>query len=477
MLFLQQLQQHRRIRPRHPAIISDTRIVSYEALADLVEKGSSYLEEAGVRAQQVVGISIADEVDHFIASLSLLAAGAHQFTLATHETLAVRSNLAERAGATVLVADDPSLHFTPLQFVRWPGVDDLAAAAPASAAANDGRAMLYLNTSGTTGGSNLIPFFDAQIALQAQCHLDYAEERLLRLVPIEYNNSKRHRLYCLWNGGTNVFRPKGSLVDVIDFAKRHNVTSLDLSKMHLSELIALDSPGLLPGIKVRPGGSEVPAHVRQRIEEKVTPLLYVRYATTETGGISMALPFEHDAEATCGAPLTGVELQIVGASGEILGSGQVGEIRIKTPGMATCYLDNPEQTRMRFREGWFYPGDIGYLREDGHVVVKGRKDDMINLNGINIFPADIEHVLERHPDVQAAAALPLKSVVHGQIPVAAVEIKAGAHITALELQKYAHEHLALRAPRRIMLMDELPRNEQGKILRRKILEMFEHLKA
>lgn len=199
----------------------------------------------------------------------------------------------------------------------------------------------------------------------------------------------------------------------------------------------------------------------------------MRYATTETGAISMCLPSEHDADATCGMSLPGTEVEIVDGDGRQLPPGAIGEIRVKTRGMATGYLDNPEQTRDRFREGWFYPGDIGYLRSDGRVVVQGRKDDMINLNGINIFPADIERVLEQHPAVQAAAALPLKSVVHGQIPVAAVELVAGAHATAAELGEFARDRLALRAPRRILVMDALPRNNQGKILRRDIMGLFE----
>jgi acyl-CoA synthetase (AMP-forming)/AMP-acid ligase II len=98
---------------------------------------------------------------------------------------------------------------------------------------------------------------------------------------------------------------------------------------------------------------------------------------------------------------------------------------------------------------------------------------MMILNGINIFPGEIERVLERHPDVKVAAALPLTSVVHGQIPVAAVELVEAGSVTAGELQRFAREHLALRAPRRVIILPSLPRNSQGKILRREIALAFE----
>jgi acyl-coenzyme A synthetase/AMP-(fatty) acid ligase len=98
---------------------------------------------------------------------------------------------------------------------------------------------------------------------------------------------------------------------------------------------------------------------------------------------------------------------------------------------------------------------------------------MMILNGINIFPGEIERVLERHPAVSIAAALPLASPVHGQIPVAAVELVEGAATTPLELQRYAREYLALRAPRRVIILKRMPRNSQGKILRREIAQAFE----
>jgi long-chain acyl-CoA synthetase len=90
---------------------------------------------------------------------------------------------------------------------------------------------------------------------------------------------------------------------------------------------------------------------------------------------------------------------------------------------------------------------------------------MINLNGINIFPAEIERVLEQHPDVVAAAIVSLESSVHGQVPIAAVELRAGSTTTPTQILGFARERLALRAPRRIAIVENMPRNEQGKILK------------
>jgi acyl-coenzyme A synthetase/AMP-(fatty) acid ligase len=335
-----------------------------------------------------------------------------------------------------------------------------------------GAGALYITATGTTGDANTIVFSQQQIAQQAERHANYADERLLRLAPIEFNTSKRHRLYCFWQGGVNVFRPPGSLASVVAFIERHHVTCLDVSYMHLSELLALGR-ALPVDVKLRPGGAPVSAHMRRLLRERVSANLYVRYAATECGAVAMAGPSDHDDDASCGRPVDGVEVQIVDDARRVAPIGVSGQLRIRAPGMAEGYLANAEASRARFRDGWFYPGDLGYLRNDGSVVLQGRIDDVINLNGVKILPSEIERVLEEHPSVAGAAATALASPVHGEIPVAAVELARGAEITPAALLAFARERLAIKAPRKIIVVKALPRNEQGKILRRDVRLAFD----
>jgi acyl-CoA synthetase (AMP-forming)/AMP-acid ligase II len=318
---------------------------------------------------------------------------------------------------------------------------------------------------------NIVPLSEQQILDQSMRNTDYAGERLLRLASIEHNNSKRHRLYCVLAGGTNVFRPKGSF-DFIDFVLKHEVTCVDISRMHASDIATLPGADKLANVKLRTGGSAVPYGVRKRIEENVSRNLYVRYAATECGSISMAGPGEHDEAETVGKVTNGVDLEIVDDRGNRLAVGESGQIRLRAPGVATGYLNSPEDTAKRFKAGWFYPGDVGCIHEDGRLGIQGRTDDMIILNGLNIFPAEIERVLEGHPDIGYAAALGLPSQVHGQIPVAAVELKENAVTSPAELRRFSRAKLGLKAPRRILILDSLPRNSQGKVLKRAILPLF-----
>lgn len=464
MSFLARLQQHA-LQLEQPAVVSEAGTLSYAKLARRVESAAAALLELGIEPGARVGLLVVDEVEHLVATLALLAVGAGHITLASHDSPSLRETIARRIGAThVVVAGG---HLLPDDTIRvdWPLSRD-----ESGFTATEGGTV-FLKTSGTTGDMNIVAFTEQMLADQSGRHPEYAGERLLRLAAIEHNNSKRHRLYCVWQGGTNIFRPSGEL-DIAAFCRRHQVTCLDISRVHASDLAAHGDREALRDIKLRTGGSSVPIDVRRAIEANVTPRLYVRYAATECGAIAMALPGSHDEDEAVGVPLPGVQLDIVDGDDKPLAQGEAGHIRLKAPGMATGYLDGGAETAARFAGGWFRPGDIGLLRSDGSLVVKGRRDDMMILNGLNIFPVEIERVLERHPAVAVAAALPLASSVHGQIPVAAVELRPGAIATPAELQAYAHEHLALRCPRRVLVLAALPRNSQGKIMRRDIANLF-----
>jgi len=447
------------------AVVADGLSLGWSEFLARVGAGASALQAVGVGPGTTVGLSIADELEHLIACLSLLCTGAWQVTLATHDTDAERAAIARSAGVTHVLVGAPSEHAVPGVVVHiWP-LHGVAAGLPD---VPEGGVML--RTSGTTGAANIVPLTGEQLCVQAERNVEYAGGRLLRTASIEHNNSKRHRLYCLALRGTNVLAPTAG-TDVAAYCVRHGVTTLDLALMQAADLAAQPRPGL-ERVGIRVSGSAVPYQVRRRVEHNLTSQLYVRYGSTESGTIAVAGPGEHEVDESVGHVVPGLELEIVDEDGRRLPAGHGGHIRLRGEGVARGYLVIGEQGAARFRDGWFWPGDIGLLDDRGILRILGRADDMINLNGINIFPSEIESVLERHPAVRAAAALPLHSTNHGQIPVAAVELHADGLVQDRELLAYARELLALRAPRRIIVLDALPRNNQGKVLKRVIAERF-----
>ena len=470
------ITQHASAHPGRSAVVRHDLDLTYADLAEAVDRCAALLRRSGITERSVAGISVADEVQHLVVSVAALALGARQVTLATHDTEAVRSDCARQVQVTDVISSRDEHRLPGAGFVRLPADPRFrdVRPAPGEGACDDPGGVLYLKTSGTTGRMRIVAFEQAQVAEQARRHANYADERFLRLASIEHNNSKRHRLYGVFAGGTAVFRDAGP-TPVDELCRRHAITCVDASRLHISDLAYGERRGggrLLDGIKLRTGGSFVPGALRRALEERVTTELYVRYAATECGAISMAMPGEHDDTDPAGRPIDGVTIEVVGPDDVVLPRGAIGQLRLKAPGMAAGYHGDPEATERRFRDGWFHPGDSASIREDGVLLVHGRADDMIILNGLNIYPAEIERTLERHPSVRAAAALPVESAVHGQIPVAAVELHDGAVATGSELLGWARDQLALRAPRRIAVMAALPRNSQGKIAKLEIAAMM-----
>lgn len=450
MSLIERLHQHADQRGEQDALVTGQGTISYRQLLQLVKEAIGRLTSGGLGPGRVVGLAIADEVMHLVTALALLSMRTNQITLSTFDTDEVRADLAARCGVEAVVEQQRVVPFAPRIALGLP------------------EGGLYLRTSGTTGRPGIVAVSLDQLFAQAAANGGYESHRLACLASVEHNNAKRHRLYTLINGGTNVLRaPRDA--GLVDFCLRYGVTCLDIAPIHAAGLVATLEGRPLDSLIVRVSSSLVPPMLRSGLEARVTRQVSVRYGATECGTIAVTEPGEHGG-ATVGRSTAGTRVKVVNAVGSEVPFGESGEILARTTGMAFGYLDDPYLTALRFRDGWFWTGDIGLVGADGTLVVAGRRDDMMILNGINIFPAEIEETLERHGEVRAAAAAAIHSETHGDIPVAIVELRVGSPTTVAELLAFARQHLALRAPRRIAIVEEIPRNSQGKVQRHKVLE-------
>jgi len=465
--FLDQLRRRAALAPDRAAIATPEREIGFRELVGRVEAVAQALTAQGLGPGEVAGITVRDEPLHLVGTLALMALGIPQVSLGTHEPVPMRARLASRLGVTRVVASSPGDRLDGLHFAL---VDEDAA--PAARAlpfhgAAEAPALLFTG-SGTTGEPKVVAFSELELAMQAERgYADYGPDRVLRLAPVEYNNSKRLRLYCLWQGGTCVLR-NAATTDVATLCARLGVTWLDVAPGHLEDFVRgpAEARRLPAHTKVRCGGSRVPSRLRKAVLAEVTPHLHVSYGTTEVGGICVAYPHEHDdPREPVGRPVRGVEVEIVDAARRPVADGEPGEIRIRAAGAATAYVGDAPATRRHFDGGWFYPGDLVRRLPGGALCIDGRIDDMMILNSINIFPAEVERVLESMPGVRHAACFALRSDVLGDIPVAIVEVAADGP-AAEAIMQWVRGQLGVRAPRRVVVVDALPRNAHGKVARR-----------
>ncbi|MBT6102422.1 MAG: AMP-binding protein, partial [Verrucomicrobia bacterium] len=170
--------------------------------------------------------------------------------------------------------------------------------------------------------------------------------------------------------------------------------------------------------------------------------------------------------------IRGVAFQIWNDAGEVLPTGEQGEICIKGHNIMIGYWNNPEATAAAIKGDWFLSGDIGYLDEDGYLYITDRKKDMLLVNGINVYPRELEEVIYQFEGVKEAAVIGINDPRKGDLVVACVAPSEGVTIEDAALLGFLKDKLAAyKMPRRVMQMEALPRNATGKILKTKLREI------
>lgn len=218
------------------------------------------------------------------------------------------------------------------------------------------------------------------------------------------------------------------------------------------------------------GGEPLPKVVADNFRERFKQTIKEGYGLTETAPAANWLRPTEDRPGSVGRALPDVIEKVVDPTGAALPVGEEGEICIKGPNVMKGYYNLPEATAAVFdEEGYFKSGDMGRLDEDGFLYITGRIKEMLIIGGENVFPREIEEVLNQHPDVHDSAVIGMQDANRGEVALAFVELAEGATFNEMQLRSHCRESLAqFKVPRDIRVLDELPRNPTGKIMRRRL---------
>jgi len=182
---------------------------------------------------------------------------------------------------------------------------------------------------------------------------------------------------------------------------------------------------------------------------------------------------QHRRLGSAGIARTDVEVEIVDDDDRRLGTGEVGEIVTRSELVMKGYWRDPDASKHSLRGGWLHTGDVGCLDEDGYLFLMDRSHDMIISGGENIYPREIEEVLVRHPAVREVAVIGIPDEEWGEAVKAVVSTVDGGEVTAEELIEFCRDHIAsYKKPRSVDFVDELPRNNYGKIVKRELREAY-----
>ncbi|WP_366922007.1 acyl--CoA ligase [Metallumcola ferriviriculae] len=242
----------------------------------------------------------------------------------------------------------------------------------------------------------------------------------------------------------------------------------DLEQYDLSSLQAIIS-----------GGDPVLPWAIEKLNEVLPNVGLIQiYGLTEGTPIGTCLNPEDPKEKghTVGKPLPFAEVKVAGEDGIPVGVGEVEEIWIKSPSVSSEYWNRPEATAETFVDGWCRTGDLGRVDEDGFLAIAGRKKDMIRSGGENIYPSELEDVINRHPKVKNVAIIGLPHPTFLETVCAVIVPKDDVEVTEEDIVDYCKQHMAgFKKPRHVVFVDELPRTPSGKVKKFQLRNKYQSL--
>jgi long-chain acyl-CoA synthetase len=481
------------------ALVDESRSVTFRELRDRAGRVAAALRERGVDKGDRVAILLGNRTEYVEIYMGVAAAGAVVMPLnarlTPHEHVILmrdaepKTLFASPVGMeTVRAAREALADLQTIVLLDGASADaiayeDLVASANAplpveNCSADEPAVLLY--TSGTTSGPKGAILTHANLMAnlsQYQAFVGIPRRSVNLQVSPLYHAANIFCFIHLLAGGSTVFLAKPTPESILEAIERHRVTymftaptvlygildSADLKRRDISSLQTLQY-----------GGSAI---VGARLDAALSVFgvrLLHSYGMTETTSHASILGKEGHLThvGSVGKPLPGVAMRIVDDARAALGDEDVGEIEVKGDNVMKGYWRNPQASAETIRDGWLATGDLGRRDADGNYYIVGRKKDLIISGGVNIYPADIENVLAEHPDVAEVAVFGAPDPRWGESVVAAIIPREGARPDADELRAFVRGSLGgFKTPKEIRIMDALPKNGSGKVLKRELRAM------
>ncbi|MGY0503033.1 AMP-binding protein [Nocardia sp. FBN12] len=517
------------LRPDATAIAYYGRDVSYAEYDELSDRFAGWLLANGAEKGDRVGVYLSNCPQFLVAMLGILKIGAVHVPInplfRAHE---LRHELTD-AGVTILLAQDNLAPLvdevradTPLRLLAYTALSDMFAAAPAVAAPfetttadtdwhriiesprapaqpADPDALAALNyTGGTTGMPKGCEHTQRHMVYTAATAtvangFPVGERAIVALnfLPVFWIAGEDFGILLpLVNGGTAVLMNRWDAGTALSLLDRYRVTSMVAMIDNYVEMLdhpAFDPAGLI-ALENTTGISfvvKLNAEIRARWRAATgLTLRETSYGMTETHTAdTFTLGLQDDdydlrsEPVFCGLPVPGTDILIVDDDGVPVPIGTEGQIIVRSPSILTRYYGNPEATAATVRAGWLQTGDVGKLNEFGALHYLARNKEMIKVNGMSVFPSEVESLLMLHPQIQTVGVVPKPDPQRGQVPLAFVQLIPESSVAPAELRSWAKQNMAGYKVPEIQILDELPMTATGKIRKGELFTMTERIAA
>ena len=478
------IEGHARISPDAAAIRFGGEDISYTELARRVARAAAALASLGVRRGDAVAFLGLNHPQVLVLLFACARLGAMLVPL--------NWRLAPREHARVLADCPPRVLFVEPAFAAHAATIDGAISAtalsvldedgarPPASEGDEASPLLLCYTSGSTGTPKGVVLTQRAILWNAlnstHMHDLSSQDRVLTTLPLFHVGGMNIQTTPALHAGASVtlhakFDPEATF----DAIERERITLTVLVPAQLEALMGLPRwrrADLSSLRMITTGSMIVPEAFVRKASERGVPVIQV-YGSTETCPIATYLRVGDALRkaGSAGVPALHCEVKVVDADGGEAAPGNDGEILVRGPNVASGYWNAPDETAQTFVDGWYHSGDLGHFDGEGHLHVVARKKDMIISGGENIYPAEVEGVLQECPTIEETCVVGRPDARWGETVVAAVVLKPGCRMTEAEVLALFQGRLArYKQPREVRFLDRLPRSALGKVQKEAVRE-------
>ena len=483
------IAKHAYTQPDKLCLADSKKALTYAEIWSNIYGLSQHFTESGIKKGDCIVIECTQNVDYMICEFAIQLSGAVFVPLEKNAALSRVEEITSDVDCKLYIGRKPVIEG--LSFMDIKTVPEFSMPVPENVetvtfpAADDTAEILF--STGTTGkskGIELSHMNDFALAENVKYGTKMKENNVeLIPMPLSHSHGLRRTYGNMLNGSSAVFSNGVTLLkQVFDLMDKYSVTSMDLSPSNLSIIFKLsgdrlgDYADVMDYIQL--GSAPLPETDKEHLA-RILPKtrLYNFYGSTEAG-CSCLLDFNATSgkKGCIGKPAVNAEFIVVDENrNDITAAATADE-----PGFLASsgainmkgYWKAPELTEEAMADGFIYTKDLGYIDDEGYIYMLGRKDDVINYGGVKIAPEEIEGQVNKHPAIADCACIPVKDELTGQAPKLFIAIKAEADYDAKEFRTFLKTALdANKQPKIIEIIDEIPRTFNGKIQRKKLMEM------
>lgn len=316
-----------------------------------------------------------------------------------------------------------------------------------------------------------------------------SDNRELMAIPLFHVAGASYLFAFFYGAAVNIIYPQRAFdpQTFLQMIQDERVTDIHIVPTHLVSMLGMPEIqkydlGSLKRIWY--AGSPMPVELLKKGMDLFGPVFIQAYGQSESGPLVSNLssrahmvmdepPEAQKVLASCGQPCPGVQVRIVDVDDRDVAPGDVGEIVVKSKSLMREYWKKPAETEKVLKNGWLYTGDLGYYDQTGNIYLVDRKKDMIITGGENVYPREVEEVLYQHPAVSEGAVIGIPDPYWIETVHAVVVLRKGTSATEKEIVDFCKQRLAgYKAPKSVEIVDLLPKNPQGKILKRELRKLY-----